>query len=686
MLLSPVLVLLYALLCPVSSTQPFSEAQPMKMVVDHPIKPDFFASHIKAPYPTNRWWQNFVIDKGTFTVSFCPYSVQLTNYGASVGSPIKRVSDFEVSRYFDAGIELSSDVHFSKPHQIVDYDSISVSVQFGSESQGFVLPFVPGSPYVTALYTNLAPKLATIEQIQSVNGNYEHGIVEGTKFVLKLSNKQTWILYLDEPAKFTWNMFALLPEFTGGNWVVRLAVLPSQLDQNNEVIEDAELDSSAESLLDEHVKIVPTGAELAVHSEDTESTVSLHWTTLGNTTTAPLILAQPHHQGLLSHTPIPLKYETVTGVATGIVAHTWTWTEIHTDMSWTAPRPVKESRKADLIEALVQDAYNVTFQADDPYFLGKELSRVARQAIIAEELGQVEIALKLVDAIKAEMEPWINATNYDYLCYDQTWGGVVPIVGLYDAGADFGGGNYNDHHFHYGYFIYPAAVVAKLDPEWAKKNNEWVLALARDIANPSVSDPYYTQYRFFDWYSGHSWAAGLFEFYDGRNQESTSEAINAWYGLYLYGLVTDNANVKRTGQLLLASEIRGAQTYWHSTDAKSVYPKEFAKNKMCGMIWSDKVGISTWFGSGAVFAHGINMMPFTPVTELYLDQPFVSEEYPVVEQELKHGDYNDEWTALVMMDKAILDADSAWTELQYLDDFGGGNSRTNALYWAATRP
>ncbi len=34
------------------------------------------------------------------------------------------------------------------------------------------------------------------------------------------------------------------------------------------------------------------------------------------------------------------------------------------------------------------------------------------------------------------------------------------------------------------YFIYSAAVVARFDPAWAKRYNEKVLVLIRDIANP----------------------------------------------------------------------------------------------------------------------------------------------------------------------------------------------------------
>ena len=64
--------------------------------------------------------------------------------------------------------------------------------------------------------------------------------------------------------------------------------------------------------------------------------------------------------------------------------------------------------------------------------------------------------------------------------------------------------------------------------------------MLRDYANPSKDDPYFTVTRCKDWYSGHSWAMGLFEAGDNRNQESTSEAINSYYAVALLGMATSN--------------------------------------------------------------------------------------------------------------------------------------------------
>ena len=62
--------------------------------------------------------------------------------------------------------------------------------------------------------------------------------------------------------------------------------------------------------------------------------------------------------------------------------------------------------------------------------------------------------------------------------------------------------------------------------------------MVRDIANPTDLDTLYPRSRYKDWYDGHGWANGLFPSPASRNQESISEAVNAWYGISLYGLAT----------------------------------------------------------------------------------------------------------------------------------------------------
>ena len=99
--------------------------------------------------------------------------------------------------------------------------------------------------------------------------------------------------------------------------------------------------------------------------------------------------------------------------------------------------------------------------------------------------------------------------------------------------ASFGSDEMNDHHFHYGYLIYAAAMVAENDPTLADKIAPVVDLVVADIASATANGPF-PQYRNFDPYAGHSWASGSSPFADGNNQESSSEAVNAWNAVGLW--------------------------------------------------------------------------------------------------------------------------------------------------------
>lgn len=74
-------------------------------------------------------------------------------------------------------------------------------------------------------------------------------------------------------------------------------------------------------------------------------------------------------------------------------------------------------------------------------------------------------------------------------------------------------------------------------------------------------------------------------------QESTSEAVNAYYGLYLLGKARGSGALADWGRVLLATEVRSAQRYWHVRAAvqPQVYPQPFAANRVVGVLWNSLV-------------------------------------------------------------------------------------------------
>lgn len=86
------------------------------------------------------------------------------------------------------------------------------------------------------------------------------------------------------------------------------------------------------------------------------------------------------------------------------------------------------------------------------------------------------------------------------------------------------------------------------------------------------------------------------------------QSINAYYGAYLYGLVTGNTELTRVAHAILTMEVHATKVYWHMTDSSlDMYDPIFAANRMLGNIGAIDITASTWFGSKFEFVHGINM-------------------------------------------------------------------------------
>lgn len=85
---------------------------------------------------------------------------------------------------------------------------------------------------------------------------------------------------------------------------------------------------------------------------------------------------------------------------TGIVGSVWTMRDNLTDISWAARTPLQEAALAiddDLLslswerrirDALAADLETTLPTAPDVYSFGKEVARMARLALIADELGE----------------------------------------------------------------------------------------------------------------------------------------------------------------------------------------------------------------------------------------------------------------------------------------------------------
>ena len=278
-----------------------------------------------------------------------------------------------------------------------------------------------------------------------------------------------------------------------------------------------------------------------------------------------------------------------------------------------------ESELNDLEEFLVGDTRRTmslyTGHGNGTYWTGKALGSIAQLILVSEQVGQEDRAQALEAMLKERMEKWFRGEGGFYFGFHKNVGSLVGYPEEY-----FSASGMNDHHFHYGYWLMAAAHIAKRDPDWLTPE-QWgkmVDLIARDIATSERGRDDFPFIRNFDPYEGHSWARGNSDFYGhGNDQESSSEAINAWAALAFLGEFTGNKRMRDLGVYLYVTEIASVLNYWfdiHGIVFDPRYPKPIAS-----MVFGGGYGYSTWWTEEPRQIHGINLLPITSAS-VYLAQ------------------------------------------------------------------
>jgi len=629
----------------------------------------------------------------------------------------------------------------STSRSIAAFDPLSVTLKYHFEDESpekedaehlFSAYLVRGSPYFTVEYEKIIPVLelnATLLAVNQVPIDTT-AVAQPTKvaFTQQWTSKrfeldiqvygadkglaqQKWILYFaqertlqlqfaDEKDYRPYNLRGEITTPTNVRLVdtdfytgaARIAIVPSQ---------------DTVALLDASASVYPIASSVKTSVEDLNGFVTFEWTTKSfdgsdasssSTGVNLLMLANPHHADSFSAQQVEgtkvlakLGHRTVKSNMTAVLGNKWVFQETLPGIDFDATQQITKPEYLEAIKfSLVNDS-NYTPEAQDPYFFGKEIGRQARLVLIADAVGEVKARDALLDDLEKWLTPWLVGSNDNHFVYDSVWGGLCSKNGLKGIFwmTDFGNGWYNDHHFHYGYLLYSIAVVAKFRPEFGNTHKAGILAITRDIASADANDKYFPFARHFSWFDGHSFASGVYTLEGGKSQESVSEAINAYYGVYLLGKALEIPQVEHMGHILLALEIRAAKTYWQMSSDSDIYEDVYARNKMTGQIASTKVSYTTWFGPEIEHMHLINMIPFTPITEALIAPSYVAEEYPVLQKEAferKVDPIDARWSGYAYLDLAIIDPTQAWTRVNALGFFDDGSSLTNSLYWIATRP
>jgi endoglucanase Acf2 len=332
--------------------------------------------------------------------------------------------------------------------------------------------------------------------------------------------------------------------------------------------------------------------------------------------------------------------------------------------------------KARLAGFIRNDTKNLDFESDDTYFAGKELYRAANLLQLANQLDMKEQSKQLRDILGMQLRLWFDVRGSDTrdtrsFYYDETLRGIVGQA------PSFGSEDFNDHHFHWGYFIYAAAVLADQDKGFKKEVSPMVNGLINDIASIDQTDGF-PRLRVFDKYAGHSWASGFALMADGNNQESSSEAVNAWYATYLWADATGDQRQKDKARWLYAREVDFARRYYLTTDPSEHPQRNGYGSEIVSIVWGGKLDYATFFSDAPEAKLAIQLVPLSP------GHAYVGDSEERVAARLDEvGNNPQDYRDYLVMYRATIDPDRALREADELadKDIDGANSWSYMYAW-----
>jgi len=353
-----------------------------------------------------------------------------------------------------------------------------------------------------------------------------------------------------------------------------------------------------------------------------------------------------------------------------------------------------------LVTEFIDQGEDSWINSTDTYWSGKAYGKAAELAAIADSIGMQSEAAQVIDWLKGQLSDWFTAETdgeldvFRYFVYDEEWDTLLGLEEAYGSHQRLA-----DHHFHYGYFVRAAAEVCRVDASWCGDDQfgPMIELLIRDYAG-SKNDEMFPYLRNFDPANGFSWADGKADALQGNNNESTSEAANAYGAIVLYGLITGNDDLVEKGMYLHASTAAAYWQYWNNIDGyqnrggdSDNFPAGYNKITT-SIIWANGADFATWFSGAYAHILGIQGLPSSPLifhVSQYSD--YMADYVALGLTESSNGKpsglVDDQWRDLWWNLWAMADADAAIADYNTMGSSYAtelGESKAHTYHWIHT--
>ena len=645
--------------------------------------------------PTNQWYGSLVFDAQPEALFAQPLTVKPVAGGLEVAYPRKTVvpterRDVEIHYNHRPALLLAPAAFTPGPAKLVGASDWAIDISQAGTAPGddFRATAAHGSPYVH-LHTTRGDVRVTLPG----GGTAEASTSADPRVLLLNAQGQRYAVFGPTGVRFE---AAAAGPGAANNWLARL---PAGQGQTGHIAVTALPDDSAATLalLTRHAYTVLTDTRVAwrfeVASSRVQTTYSTQHRTLEGPDVGPLLGLYPHHW--FNNAELAPKlgpaYDTVRGALKLLAASGFSTSKPYQGFVPYWPAVAEGPRSEELRGLMKTDLRNARRLMQEgglgPYWQGKGLQRISKLLDVVEQQGDADGAAQLLKLLKGRLEQWFGGQDRKtYFLLDKTTGTVLGYPEEYFSVTQL-----NDHHFHYGYWIRAAADVALRDPAWAAQG-QWgamVDLLVADIATAERGRADFPFLRNFDPYEGHSWASGVGMGTWGNNQESSSEALNAWAALVQWGEVTQNPALRDLGAYLFATEADALQHYWFDVHGIVFAPEYRAHSAEVSMLFGGKYAHNTWWTDEPRQIKGINLLPITTAS-VYLgqDPAFVQRSLATLKPETatfaargKRADPPDIWQDIFAKYLALADPTAGlaawdrWGAVEY------GDTRSHTLHW-----
>lgn len=364
------------------------------------------------------------------------------------------------------------------------------------------------------------------------------------------------------------------------------------------------------------------------------------------------------HQKVLGKHQVLGEYQTLNGPLTLILTNSFTTSSKIPNLAKDFVKVQDEAQQSAIKTAIARDAelYLSKEIPDGVYFRGTEIGAISS---LIQLTKTYDMTIEY-DQLIVKLEKLLIESNSQFKYDPDT---KMLVAEIPEFGNEYG----NDHHFHYGYYIRAAAILVAEKPELRATFEPIISEMIQDIANTDRVEERYPFLRAFSPYEGHSWADGRGKFADGNNQESTSEALNAWYAVKIWGEVTEQPQLVETGTWLFSQELEGVKSYWYGID--NPFPNGY-QYPIASIVWGGKKDFSTWFSGQPMHIYGIQWLPVTPGSD-YLGEVTNNSQYWQKLTQIDPEYLTHEWADLAVATRSYTYPEQAIEQLKSVQTFAG---------------